>query len=361
MALELKQSTAVTIQLGPFVDKTDGVTPETGLATAMDNATTGIRISKNGATMVDRNSATVPAHDDDGYYRINLSTTDTNTLGTLLVQYEESATCLPMWREFSVVTANYWDTKYSTDQFDVNVTNIAANTITATAINADAITGAKIAPGAIAKGDQLTGLNDIAATAIVSAGAITTLSGAVVNVDTVDTCTTNSDMRGTDSAALASVCTETRLSELDAVTAGKMANQVDIIQVDTTTDIPATITTLQADTDDIQSRLPAALVGGLMSADVTAISTSTIAADNLEKSTLQIIPGSCEGTPTTTVIQTDLADAGDDVYIGRTVIFTSGAAINEATDITDYTGATGTLTVTALASAPSASDTFIVI
>jgi len=59
-------------------------------------------------------------------------------------------------------------------------------------------------------------LNNIAATDIVSAGAITTLSGAVVNVDLVDTCTANSDMRGTDSAALASVCTEVRLAELGA-------------------------------------------------------------------------------------------------------------------------------------------------
>lgn len=52
--------------------------------------------------------------------------------------------------------------------------------------------------------DKIDSLNDVAATDIVSAGAITTLSGAVVNVDTVDTCTTNTDMRGTDSALLAS-------------------------------------------------------------------------------------------------------------------------------------------------------------
>ncbi|MCB1902249.1 MAG: hypothetical protein KDH16_23370, partial [Rhodocyclaceae bacterium] len=44
------------------------------------------------------------------------------------------------------------------------------------------------------------GLNDIAATDIVTNGAITTLAGAVVNVDLVDVCTTNTDMRGTDSA-----------------------------------------------------------------------------------------------------------------------------------------------------------------
>lgn len=46
-------------------------------------------------------------------------------------------------------------------------------------------------------------LNDVAATDIVSAGAITTLAGAIVNVDLVDTTTVNSDMRGTDSALLA--------------------------------------------------------------------------------------------------------------------------------------------------------------
>lgn len=54
-----------------------------------------------------------------------------------------------------------------------------------------------------------------------------------------------SAMRGTDSAALASVCTEARLSELDAGTGGKMANQVDVIEADTTalndTKIPDTL------------------------------------------------------------------------------------------------------------------------
>jgi len=59
----LKQSTAVTIQFGPFLDKTDGVALETGLATALDNATTGVRVSKNGGTLADRNSSTAPAYD----------------------------------------------------------------------------------------------------------------------------------------------------------------------------------------------------------------------------------------------------------------------------------------------------------
>ena len=132
MTIEIKVSTAVTFLLGPFVDKTDGVAIETGLATAMDNASTGIRVSKNGGNMADRNDSTVPAHDEDGFYTIVLDTTDTNALGFLHVEYSEPATALPAWKDFSVVTANYWDTKYGADQFDVNVTNIIGTAPTLT-------------------------------------------------------------------------------------------------------------------------------------------------------------------------------------------------------------------------------------
>src|SRR5262245_47315848 len=44
----------------------------------------------------------------------------------------------------------------------------------------------------------------------------------------------------------------------------------------------ADIAAVQADTDNIQTRLPAALVSGRMSADAVAISGSTTAADNVE-------------------------------------------------------------------------------
>ncbi len=129
--LWLKQSTVVIFQLGPFVDKDDGVAPETGLATNMDNATTGIRVSKNGAASADRNSATVPAHDDDGYYRIELSATDTDTLGTLHVQYEESGVALPSWKDFMVVNANTFDSFFGSDALQVDVIEQVGTTVPA--------------------------------------------------------------------------------------------------------------------------------------------------------------------------------------------------------------------------------------
>lgn len=74
---------------------------------------------------------------------------------------------------------------------------------------------------------DIAALNNIAATDIVSNGAITTLAGAVVNVDLVDTCTTNTDMRGTDSAATASA-----LATVDA-NVGAIKASTDAILIDT--------------------------------------------------------------------------------------------------------------------------------
>lgn len=118
----LKQSTSAVIKLGPFVDHEDGVTLETGLAAALDNATTGIKISKNGGTLAVRHATvTETAYDAHGFYNVTLDATDTNTLGRLSVVYTDPETCLAVWAEFCVVTANVYDTLCGVDAFDVSV------------------------------------------------------------------------------------------------------------------------------------------------------------------------------------------------------------------------------------------------
>ena len=64
----LKLGIAATIMFGPFVDKTDGVTLKTDSTTIndIDNGTTGIFLSKNGATAAIRH-ATVTASVADAY------------------------------------------------------------------------------------------------------------------------------------------------------------------------------------------------------------------------------------------------------------------------------------------------------
>lgn len=124
----LKQSTAATIKLGPFIDDTDGKTAETGLTISQAD----IRLSKNGGDFAQKNNATGATHDEFGYYDIPLNTTDTGTLGRLRVAVSESG-ALPVWQDFLVVTANVYDTLCSTDTFDVNVATIAPDAITALA------------------------------------------------------------------------------------------------------------------------------------------------------------------------------------------------------------------------------------
>jgi len=185
------------------------------------------------------------------------------------------------------------------------------------------------------------------------------------------------------------------------------------------------VTTILADTNDIQSRLPAALVSGRMDASVGAmaanvmtaaaaasdltteiqsglataadlatvagyvdtevaaikaqtdkltfdganhivadarkISTSSTAADNLEAGALAVVVSTCAAGSTTTAVNTNLTEATDDHYNGRVIIFTSGALAGQASDITDYNGTTKALTVTALTEAPASSDAFVIV
>ena len=122
----LKQSTAATIKLGPFIDDTDGKTAETGLTIAQAD----IRLSKNGGDFAQTNNTAGATHDENGYYDIPLNATDTGTLGRLRVAVSKSG-ALPVWQDFLVVTANVYDTFCSTDSLDVTVTALANDVIKA--------------------------------------------------------------------------------------------------------------------------------------------------------------------------------------------------------------------------------------
>jgi len=104
MANWLKQSTAVEIGIGPFVDSTDGFTAETALSITQPD----IRLKKNGGAWAQKNAAQTLAHEENGWYEIALDTTDTNTLGILIVAITKSG-ALPVWKEYLVVPANVYE------------------------------------------------------------------------------------------------------------------------------------------------------------------------------------------------------------------------------------------------------------
>jgi len=174
---------------GPFVDKTDGVTLEVGagIITSIDHATTGIFLSKAGGTAAIRHqTVTASVLDAYGMFKVTLDTTDTNTVGTLDVLMAEAATFLPVHKTFMILPANVFDSLMGTDLLDISMVQI----------------------GGVAQ--SATDLKDLADTGYDPA------THKVAGVVLADGCTANTDMRGTDSAALASVCTEARLAELAA-------------------------------------------------------------------------------------------------------------------------------------------------
>uniref|UniRef100_A0A6M3KIM5 Uncharacterized protein n=3 Tax=viral metagenome TaxID=1070528 RepID=A0A6M3KIM5_9ZZZZ len=117
---------------------------------------------------------------------------------------------------------------------------------------------------------------------------------------------------------------------------------------------------------DIQSRLPAALSGGNIKADMLAISTSTDAADKLEASAETIVTGTAAaGTLSTTEMTTDLTVTVADQFNGTQLIFkedtTTAALRRQRTSVTGTAVAGGKLTFTAITTAPVDGDSFTLV
>jgi hypothetical protein len=101
----LKQSTATTLLLGPFVDDTDGKTAETALTISQAD----VQLWKEGGTtLAQKNESSSCTHRSNGYYTCPIDTIDTNTLGQLIVTVAEAG-ALPVRHDFTVVPANVYN------------------------------------------------------------------------------------------------------------------------------------------------------------------------------------------------------------------------------------------------------------
>jgi hypothetical protein len=93
--------------------------------------------------------------------------------------------------------------------------------------------------------------------------------------------------------------------------------------------------------------------------DVGAINGNATSAQQLARSAATIEFGTASGTPSTTVIPSNLTGLGS--LVGRVLIVISGDQRGEATSITGYDSGTGDLTVTTMAAAIVSGDTFVVL
>lgn len=377
MAMFIKQSTAVEVKMGPFLDETDGKTQETGLTISQAD----VRLAKNGGDWAQKNESTTMVHEEAGWYRCLLDATDTNTVGPLIVAIHESG-ALPVWREFIVLVANVYDSLVGgTDALQVHTnemtaalitsTVLADNAITAAKLNADAITAAKVAADVSA--EIADAVWDEAASGHVAAGSFGEQCGTDIDAILVDTGTTlqaevdgiqadTEDIQSRIPAALvsgridasvgamaANVVTAASLAAdaggeiADAVwdeaaaghvAAGSFGEQcgtdIDAILVDTGTTLQGEVDGIQADTEDIQSRIPASLVSGRIDASVGAMAANTLTASALAADAVtEIQSGLATSVPTANENADALLDRASaiDGYTVRQIMRVLAAAL----------------------------------
>lgn len=218
-----------------------------------------------------------------------------------------------------------------------------------TDIGLDHLVSAAVVGADVADNSIVAKLADDGATADWDGYDNTTASLEALNVDTDAVIADLAN--GTDGLGALKTLIDAIQTDLDNGTDGLGALKALIDTVDTVVDAIKVITDQFVFT-----------VANQVNSNTLALSGSTDAADKLEASAEVIITGAAEaGTLSTTQMTSDLVEATDDHYIGRTVIWTSGVLIGQASDITDYTGATGQLDYTAVTEAPSAADTFVIV
>ena len=325
--LIIRQNATHKVVIGPVVAVGDGFTP----VTTLDEGTAdeAEAILHNNGTVVDISGVGYPLvaiTTADGYYHLTLATGITSTVGHLTVIYNDDSLCLPVRADFTVVEEAVYDKTYkaAATGVDADWTPLGRLDVLLDAIPTTAMRGtdsgalASVATEArLAELDAANLPTDVAAipttamrgtdsaltdkagfslstagilavwhqalTAVVTAGTVgkllkdeITAARMAVLTDWIDAgrldalldAIPTTAMRGTDSAALASVATEARLAELDAA--------------NLPTDIAAIPTTAMRGTDSAalasvatEARL-AELDAGNLPADIAAIPTTAM-------------------------------------------------------------------------------------
>lgn len=136
---ELKTNTACIIAVGPFLDKTDGVTLENGLTISNERITliavtddgsapTLILDNITGATSGTDNDLKYISNNDAAMMQIELTAANLNRYGKMILIITDEANHLPVFEHIQVVSAQYWDAKYGSGLFSADAKAISGDT-----------------------------------------------------------------------------------------------------------------------------------------------------------------------------------------------------------------------------------------
>jgi hypothetical protein len=146
----LRTNTDTRITVGPFLDKTDGITPEVALTVTSEKLTFVVDTAGVPTLILDvaptasggANDMVHITNDDSGYYDLELAAANVNYLGRAMLSLNDVATHLPVFHEFMILPAVIYDAMIlGTDLFDVSITQVngAAQTATLDTIKAETV------------------------------------------------------------------------------------------------------------------------------------------------------------------------------------------------------------------------------
>jgi hypothetical protein len=390
----LRSNTAVIITVGPFYDKASGVDIEGSLTITNERITLTADTDAGSAPTVILDNVTgndlnYISGNDAGLMQLELAAADVNRVGRMFLSITDAANHVPVFHEFMVLPQAIYDWliagtivpvpanvtqfggaagTFASGRPEVNASHaagtawnsgaigaatLASDTIAAAKIAADAITAAKIADGAIDAATFAAGAINaaaIAADAITDAkvasdvtiasvtGAVGSVTGAVGSVTGAVGSVAAGGITAASFAANAinaakldpDVTTELQAGLATAAALAVVDGIVDDILVDTGTTLQAELDGIQADTEDIQARLPAALVGGRINANIVSDFSAAVATD---------------GSNSATSFKTTLTQTGDDHWKDAFLRVTSGDLLGQVKKVSAYNGTTKFITV----------------
>jgi hypothetical protein len=108
---------------------------------AIDHATTGIKLSKNGSAAAVRHATvTASSYDSDGIYRVTLDTTDTGTLGMMQMRYSDPTTTLEVVETCVVVPAGIYDAFLTLGSYERALRSMVLGTVGSSSTTTSIIT-----------------------------------------------------------------------------------------------------------------------------------------------------------------------------------------------------------------------------
>ncbi len=352
----LKKDTAATIKFGPFVSTTDGFTPcpSTGGVTL---GATDVRLSKAGGDFGSKAGATTSIYDENGYFDVALSTADINTVGELMVVGVTTAAYFAVPQTYMVLPANVYDSLVAgNDYLDINIVQLKAATSSVDDINT--LTGKSPSKAYIAGTTNADG--DIDASQIVGNVNANVLQVSTNSTAADDLVTLGSKLpsysylagstspTGEITATVAGAVTLTTEAEDSLVgktwngllssyastgTMGDALNRLDEISTGIAT-IEAKLPSKSylTGSSNADGDIDASEVIGRISADMTAISGGTSAADTFEtytNGTTYMPVNAVQSNGVTPATSTEIADAVADVSLAlHTSTGTFGDALN---------------------------------